>query len=94
MTGIWYDNLANNHEVLITVEEGSAGGFGAHAVQYMLSEGLMDGTLKVRCLTMEDKFVDHGNVHQQYEAAGINASGMVRAVLKALGRSAEDAQRA
>lgn len=87
-------NLANNHEVLITVEEGSAGGFGAHAVQYMLSEGLMDGTLKVRCLTMEDKFVDHGNVHQQYEAAGINASGMVRAVLKALGRSAEDAQRA
>ncbi|GGF60391.1 1-deoxy-D-xylulose-5-phosphate synthase [Terasakiella brassicae] len=87
-------NLANNHEVLITVEEGSAGGFGAHVVQYMLSEGLMDGTLKVRCLTMEDKFVDHGNVHQQYEAAGINASGMVRAVLKALGRSAEDAQRA
>jgi len=87
-------NLANNHEVLITVEEGSAGGFGAHVVQYMLSEGLMDGTLKVRCLTMEDKFVDHGNVHQQYEAAGINASGMVGAVLKALGRSAEDAQRA
>lgn len=87
-------NLANNHEVLITVEEGSAGGFGAHVVQYMLSEGLMDGALKVRCLTMEDKFVDHGNVHQQYEAAGINASGMVRAVLKALGRSAEDAQRA
>ncbi len=87
-------NLANNHEVLITVEEGSAGGFGAHVVQYMLSEGLMDGALKVRCLTMEDKFVDHGNVHQQYEAAGINASGMVGAVLKALGRSAEDAQRA
>ncbi|WP_419797170.1 MAG: 1-deoxy-D-xylulose-5-phosphate synthase [Terasakiella sp.] len=87
-------NLANNHEVLITVEEGSAGGFGAHVVQYMLSEGLMDGALKVRCLTMEDKFVDHGNVHQQYETAGINASGMVNAVLKALGRSAEDAQRA
>ncbi len=87
-------NLANNHEVLITVEEGSAGGYGAHVVQYMLSEGLMDGALKVRCLTMEDKFVDHGNVHQQYEAAGINASGMVNAVLKALGRSVEDAQRA
>jgi len=87
-------NLANNHEVLITVEEGCVGGFGSHVVQYLLAEGLLDGSLKVRSLTMEDKYVDHGNVTKQYEAAGINASGMVTAVLKALGRSAEDAQRA
>jgi len=86
--------LATHHEVLITVEEGSAGGFGAHVVQYMLGEGLMDGALKVRCLTMQDTFVDHGNVYQQYEAAGINASGMVNSVLSALGRTIEDVQHA
>jgi 1-deoxy-D-xylulose-5-phosphate synthase len=86
--------LATHHEVLITVEEGSAGGFGAHVVQYMLGEGLMDGALKVRCLTMQDAFVDHGNVYQQYEAAGINASGMVNSVLSALGRTIEDVQHA
>ncbi len=86
-------NLANNHEVLITVEEGCVGGFGSHVMQYLMNEGLLDGALKVRCLTMEDKFIDHGNVHAQYEAAGINASGIVNSVLKALGRAA-DVQRA
>jgi 1-deoxy-D-xylulose-5-phosphate synthase len=86
-------NLANNHEVLITVEEGCVGGFGSHVMQYLMNEGLLDGALKVRCLTMEDKFIDHGNAHAQYEAAGINASGIVNSVLKALGRAA-DVQRA
>ncbi|WP_240492921.1 1-deoxy-D-xylulose-5-phosphate synthase [Candidatus Terasakiella magnetica] len=86
--------LAQNHEVLITVEEGCVGGFGSHVMQYLMNEGLLDGTLKVRCLTMQDAFIDHGNVYEQYEAAGINASGMVNAVLKALGRSVKDAQHA
>jgi len=86
--------LANNHEVLITVEEGCVGGFGSQVAQFLMNEGLMDGTLKVRCLTMQDKFIDHGNVHDQYEAAGINASGMVNVILKTLGRALEDAQQA
>lgn len=86
--------LAANHEVLITVEEGCVGGFGTQVVQFMMNNGLMDNGLKVRCLTMEDKFIDHGNVEKQYEAAGLNASGMVNTVLKALGRSVEDVQRA
>ncbi len=86
--------LATNHEVLITVEEGCVGGFGSHVAQFMLSEGLLDGALKLRCLTMEDKFIDQGNVHEQYEAAGINASGMVKVALKALGRSLTDVQQA
>jgi len=87
-------DLAANHEVLITVEEGCVGGFGTQVVQFMMNNALMDNGLKVRCLTMEDKFIDHGNVEKQYEAAGLNASGMVTTVLKALGRSAEDVQRA
>ncbi|MDV7340128.1 1-deoxy-D-xylulose-5-phosphate synthase [Terasakiella sp. A23] len=87
-------DLANNHEVLITVEEGCIGGFGSQVTQFLMMNGLLDGSLKVRCLTMEDKFIDQGNVHQQYEAAGINASGMVNTVLKALGRAVEDAQHA
>ncbi len=86
--------LATNHEVLVTVEEGCVGGFGSHVSQYLLNEGLLDGNLKLRCLTMQDSFVDHGNVEAQYEAAGINASGMVEAILKALGRSEQDVQHA
>lgn len=86
--------LANNHEVLITVEEGCVGGYGSQVTQFLMNEGLLDGSLKVRCLTMEDRFIDHGNVHAQYEAAGINASGMVNVILKALGRPIEDAQHA
>jgi len=87
-------DLAANHEVLITVEEGCVGGFGTQVVQFMMNNGLMDNGLKVRCLTMEDKFIDHGNVEKQYEAAGLNASGMVNTVLKVLGRSLEDVQHA
>ncbi len=86
--------LAQNHEVLITVEEGCVGGFGSQVTQYLMNEGLLDGNLKMRCLTMADAFIDHGDVYAQYEAAGINASGMVGAVLKALGRSVKDAQHA
>lgn len=86
--------LAENHEVLITVEEGSVGGFGTQVAQYLMMNGLLDGALKLRCLTMEDKFIDQGNVYDQYEAAGINASGMVATILKALGHKVEDVQRA
>ena len=85
-------NLAQNHEVLITVEEGSVGGFGSQVAHYLMMNGLLDGALKLRCLTMEDRFVDQGNVEAQYEAAGINASGMVKTVLQTLGRKVEDVQ--
>jgi 1-deoxy-D-xylulose-5-phosphate synthase len=86
--------LAENHDVLITVEEGCVGGFGSQVTQFIMNEGLLDGDLKMRCLTMEDRFIDQGNVYNQYEEAGINASGMVAAALKALGRELEDVQRA
>jgi len=81
-------DLAKNHEVLITVEEGSVGGFGSHTLQYLVMNGLMDGALKVRCLTLPDQYVDQGNVAAQYELYGINASGIVKAALGALGKQA------
>lgn len=79
--------LAENHEVLITVEEGSVGGFGSHTAAFMMQNGLLDGALKMRCLTLPDAYIDQGSVDQQYELYGINASGMVKAALQALGRS-------
>lgn len=87
-------DLAKNHEVLITVEEGCVGGFGSQVVQVLLNDGLLDGNLKFRSLTLPDAFVDQGNVALQYEECGINASGMVDAALKALGRSQDNVQRA
>jgi 1-deoxy-D-xylulose-5-phosphate synthase len=51
--------LARHHEVLITIEEGSVGGFGSHVLQFLAMEGLLDGGLKVRPMVMPDIFMDH-----------------------------------
>lgn len=81
--------LATHHEVLLTVEEGSAGGFGAHVSQFMTGEGLLDNGLKFRTLVMPDVFVDQDSPATQYERAGLTASNLVETVLKALGRNAK-----
>jgi 1-deoxy-D-xylulose-5-phosphate synthase len=78
--------LAQNHEVLVTVEEGSIGGFGSHVLQFLAESGLLDRGLKVRSLVLPDIFIEHGKPEQMYEQAGINATGIVTAVLGALGR--------
>ena len=78
--------LAQNHEVLVTVEEGSVGGFGSHVLQFLAESGLLDRGLKVRSLVLPDTFIEHGKPDQMYEQAGINASGIVTSVLGALGR--------
>jgi 1-deoxy-D-xylulose-5-phosphate synthase len=77
--------LARHHEVLITVEEGSVGGFGAHVMQHLANQGEFDQGLKLRCLTLPDRFVDHDRPEAMYEAAGLDAAGIVAAVFKALG---------
>lgn len=77
--------LARHHDVLITVEEGSVGGFGSHVMQYLALNGLMDRGLRVRPLVMPDAFIDQGKPEAMYEAAGLNASGIVRAIFQALG---------
>ncbi len=80
-------DLAASHDLLLTVEEGSIGGFGAHVMDFLADEGILDGKLKVRALKLPDVFQDHGKPEEMYENAGLNASGIVEAVLKALGRN-------
>jgi len=80
-------DLAATHDLLITVEEGSIGGFGAHVMDFLADEGILDGTLKVRALKLPDVFQDHDKPEKMYEEAGLNASGIAEAILKALGRN-------
>jgi 1-deoxy-D-xylulose-5-phosphate synthase len=86
--------LALGHEVLITVEEGAIGGFGSHVLHWLSHAGLLDQGLRVRPLVLPDVFIDHETPAKQYEAAGLNASGIVAAALAALGRAAEMPARA
>ncbi|MEQ1717843.1 MAG: 1-deoxy-D-xylulose-5-phosphate synthase [Hyphomicrobium sp.] len=78
--------LATNHEVLVTIEEGSVGGFGSFVLHYLSEAGLMDRGLKVRSLVLPDSFIEHGKPDDMYKAAGLSAEGIVACVFKALGR--------
>ncbi|TBW34500.1 1-deoxy-D-xylulose-5-phosphate synthase [Siculibacillus lacustris] len=79
--------LARDHEVLVTVEEGAVGGFGSHVLQALSDDGLLDGHLKVRVLTLPDSFLDHGDPAATMAAVGLDAAGIVRRVFDALGRA-------
>ena len=76
--------LMASHEVVVTVEEGSIGGLGAHVLTMASDEGLLDAGLKIRTLRLPDMFQDHDNPDKQYDEAGLNAPQIVDAVLKAL----------
>ncbi len=78
--------LAMEHEVLVTIEDGAAGGFSAHVLQHMAGAGLLDKGLKVRTMTLPDFFVGHGTPEQQYAEAGLTWSDVVTTVLGALGQ--------
>ncbi|MGB2932226.1 MAG: transketolase C-terminal domain-containing protein, partial [Methyloceanibacter sp.] len=78
--------LATHHEVLVTIEEGSSGGFGAQVLHHLAREGLLDRGLKVRTLTLPDCFIEQDKPQTMYEKAGLNASGIVGAVFAALGK--------
>jgi 1-deoxy-D-xylulose-5-phosphate synthase len=78
--------LAAHHEVLITVEEGSVGGFGSFVLQYLATEGLLDAGLKIRPMVLPDLFLDHDTPQKQYEQAGLTAVHIVAKALEALGR--------
>ena len=83
--------LAANHEVLLTVEEGAVGGFAAHVMQFLATEGAFDRGLKFRPLTFPDVFFDHDKPDLQYEIAGMTASNMVATALIALGEEEDEA---
>jgi 1-deoxy-D-xylulose-5-phosphate synthase len=76
--------LMITHEVIITVEEGSIGGLGAHVLTLASDEGLTDAGLKIRTMRLPDVFQDHGAPDKQYDEAGLNAPHIVETVLKAL----------
>jgi 1-deoxy-D-xylulose-5-phosphate synthase len=80
------DRLADNHEVLVTVEEGSAGGFGAAVLHHLAWAGRLDRGLKVRTMTMPDAFLEHAKPEEQLAAAHLTGSDVVATVVKALGR--------
>ena len=78
--------LAREHEVLITIEEGSVGGFASQVLHMLALRRVLDGGLTVRPMVLPDLFLDHDKPQLQYEAAGLNASHIVGTALEALGR--------
>ncbi|HHL42496.1 MAG TPA: 1-deoxy-D-xylulose-5-phosphate synthase [Hellea balneolensis] len=78
--------LADEHEVLITIEEGACGGFGAFVMQELSESGRLDHGLKVRSMVLPDKFQDHDTPANMYRAAGLDAQGIVEKVFEVIGR--------
>ena len=78
--------LAGEHEVLITIEEGSIGGFATQVMHFMALQGLLDNGLKFRPMCFPDIFIDHEAPARQYELAGLTAADIVKTALCALGR--------
>jgi 1-deoxy-D-xylulose-5-phosphate synthase len=83
--------LARDHEVLITIEEGSTGGFGAMVLHLLSAEGALDGGLKIRTMTLPDVFQDHDKPERMYAEAGLDAKGIVSTVRAALGQGVKAA---
>ncbi|WP_416908367.1 MAG: 1-deoxy-D-xylulose-5-phosphate synthase [Polymorphobacter sp.] len=76
--------LAVTHDVVVTIEEGAVGGFGAHVLTWLSDEGLTDAGLKVRTMRLPDVFQDQDNPAKQYAEAGLDAPAIVATVLEAL----------
>ena len=77
-------SLAANHSVLITVEEGAIGGFGSHVLQSLAGSGLLDGGLRVRTMTLPDRFVDQAAPQAMYDDAELNAEHIVKVAMGCL----------
>ena len=78
--------LAKEHEVLITIEEGAIGGFGAHVMQTLAENGALDHGLRVRCMVLPDLFIDQDSPAAMYAAARLDAKGIVAKAFEALGK--------
>jgi 1-deoxy-D-xylulose-5-phosphate synthase len=78
--------LAREHEVLITVEEGTVGGFGTYVLQTLAEHGILDSGLKVRAMVLPDVFIDHDTPAVMYAKAGLDAKGIVAKVFEVLGK--------
>ncbi|MDB5656072.1 MAG: dxs, partial [Tardiphaga sp.] len=78
--------LARDHEILLTIEEGSIGGFGSHVMQLLADNGMLDGGLRMRALVLPDVFQDHDSPGVMYGNAGLDAKGIVKKVFETLGK--------
>jgi len=74
--------------VLITIEEGAIGGFGAYVLQALAEHGQLDRGMKVRTMVLPDVFIDHDSPNAMYAKAGLDAKGIVAKVFEALGKDA------
>jgi 1-deoxy-D-xylulose-5-phosphate synthase len=83
--------LAEEHEVLITIEEGSIGGFGSHVLHHLATLGLLDRGLKIRPMVLPDRYQDQDSPVKQYEQAELNARHIVARALEALGQEEQAA---
>ena len=77
-------DLAREHEVLLTIEEGAVGGFGTHVLHFLAEDGILDRGLKIRPMVLPDRFLDHDKPQLQYEAAGLLSPHIQAAALDAL----------
>jgi 1-deoxy-D-xylulose-5-phosphate synthase len=82
------EQVARHHAVLVTIEEGSVGGFGSAVLQHLAWAGLLDGGLKVRPMVLPDRFIDHNTPAGQLIDAGLTAKDIVATVMGAMGRTA------
>ncbi len=82
--------MVQEHEVVITIEEGSVGGFGSHVLHQIANMGLLDAGLKIRAMTLPDIFQDHDSPVKQYDFAELNAKHIVAKALEALGHEDAD----
>ncbi len=79
------ERLAREHAVLVTIEDGSVGGFGSAVMQHLAWAGLLDGGLKIRPMVLPDRFIDHNTPAAQIIEAGLTAKDIVRTVVEAIG---------
>mmetsp|Transcript_14383 Transcript_14383/g.37311 ORF Transcript_14383/g.37311 Transcript_14383/m.37311 type:complete len:723 (+) Transcript_14383:19-2187(+) len=87
------DELVAAHDILITVEENSIGGFGDHVLHYLALSGALDnGSIKVRPMVLPDKYIEAGSQSEQYEEAGLNAAFIENTALTLLGKRGAGAQ--
>ncbi|MEL6758236.1 MAG: transketolase C-terminal domain-containing protein, partial [Pseudomonadota bacterium] len=80
------ERLAKEHEVLITIEEGARGGFGAFVLQHLAEVGALDTGLKIRTMHLPDIFQDQDKPELMYDQAGLNAHHIAAQAIEALGR--------
>ena len=79
---IW--QLAIDHEIIITIEEGSIGGFGSHISQFLTEKNLLDNNLKFRSMILPDRFIDHNKPDLMYKYAGLDSASIETKILDTL----------